>query len=83
LTKDINVVSTVAVGSGVALPTAVAGMEVKIANLSANTLLVYPASADAIDSLGTNAAFSLPGGARIEFFAINATNWFTLNSTYA
>jgi hypothetical protein len=42
LSNSINIVSTVSVGNGVRLPTAITGMEVKIINLSANSLCCLP-----------------------------------------
>jgi hypothetical protein len=83
LTTQINVVSTVASGAGVRLPTAVAGMRVTIMNTSANALAVYPASTAAINSAAANVAFSQAAGARLDFVATSTTQWYTLNATYA
>ena len=83
ITKDVNVVSTVAASTGVIMPTAVAGYELIVINTGANALAVYPATGGAIDANGTNAAFSLAVGARIMFIAVSATQWYTLNATYA
>jgi hypothetical protein len=82
IASEINVVSTVASGAGVALPTAVAGVRVTLINTAANTLLVYPASGGAINSLATNAGYSLPAGGRLEYVAVSTTQWYTLNATY-
>jgi hypothetical protein len=79
----VNVVSTVASGAGVALPTAVAGMRITLINTSANALLVYPASGGAINSGATNASFSQVAGGRLDFVATSTTQWYTLNATYA
>jgi hypothetical protein len=51
-------------------------------NTSANALLVYPASGGAINSLATNASYSLPASGRLEFVCTSATQWYTLNATY-
>jgi hypothetical protein len=83
LTKEINVVSTVASGAGVVLPTAVAGMVIIINNTSANTLAVYPASGGVINSGLTNAAYSHISGASLQYYAINATQWYTVGASYA
>jgi len=83
LAKDINVVATVSAGQGVVLPTAVAGMRITVLNTSGTALSVYPASSGVINSLSTNAAFSLAAGARLDFVATTTTQWFTLNATYA
>jgi hypothetical protein len=83
LTRAINVVSTVSAGQGVVLPTAVAGMRVTVMNTSATAMNTYPASGAAINSLATNAAFSHAAGARLDFVATSATQWYTMNATYA
>jgi hypothetical protein len=82
IASEINVVSTVASGAGVALPTGLAGIRVTLINTSANALLVYPASGGAINSLATNASYSLPASGRLEFVCTSATQWYTLNATY-
>ena len=82
LSKEINIVSTVASGAGVVLPTAVAGMMVTVTNTNGNTLLVYPASGGQINSLGTNAGFT-QGTTTIQFIAPTTTQWYTVGATYA
>lgn len=82
LTKEFNVVSTVTAGSGVSLPTAVAGMRITVLNTSANALLVYPATNGIINSAAANAAYSQPAGARLDYISTTATQWYTLNATY-
>jgi filamentous hemagglutinin len=83
LTKEINVVSTVATGAGVVLPTAVAGMVLIINNTSANTLNVYPASGGAVNSGSANAAYSHTSGASIQYYATSGTQWYTVGATFA
>jgi hypothetical protein len=83
LTKEINVVSTVASGAGVVLPTAVAGMAIVITNTSANALLVYPAVNGIINTAAANASFSQPAGATLQFVAPTTTQWYTVGATYA
>ena len=84
LTKAMNVVSTVPSGTGVILPTAVAGMVVYITNTSsANSLLVYPASGAQINVLGTNNSFVHTSNATITFIAPTSTQWYTTGATYA
>ena len=82
IASEINVVSTVASGAGVALPSGLAGIRVTLINTAANALLVYPASGGQINSLGTNASYSLPASGRLEFVCTSATQWYTLNATY-
>jgi len=85
LTRPINIVSTVAAGSadGVVMPATVAGMRIIVINTSAATLKVYPASGGQINALGTNAAYVLAAGGRLEFVATTTSQWYTLNATYA
>ena len=83
LTKEINTVSTVTSGTGVALPTGVSGMVITIINQSANSLLVYPATGGSINALGTNVAFTAPGGAVLQFVAPTSTLWYTVGATFA
>jgi len=83
LTKEINIVSTVASGQGVALPTAVAGMVLYITNSSANSLLVYPGTSAQINSLGTNAALTQAAGATLQFIAPTTTQWYSVGATYS
>ena len=82
ITKDFNVVSTVASGAGVVLPTAVAGYRITVINTSANALLVYPAVNGIINSQAANAAYSQPAGARLDYISTSTTQWYTLNATY-
>jgi hypothetical protein len=83
LTTEFNQVSTVTSGSGVRLPTAVAGMAISITNTSANSLLVYPATSAAINSLSANAAFTQAAGSTLQFIAMTSTQWYTIGATYA
>ena len=83
LTKEMNIVSTVASGAGVVLPTAVAGMVITITNTSANSLAVYPASGGTINSLAANAAFTQVTTATLQFIAPTTTQWYTVGATYA
>ena len=83
LTSIINNLTTVDALTGVKLPTAVAGTRLLVFNNGVNTALVYPASGADINGLGTNIAFSLDVGAKLEFVAITTTQWYTMNATYA
>jgi hypothetical protein len=83
LTKEVNIVTTVAAGSGVELPTAVAGMIVTVRNSGANALLVYPDTGAAINSLATNAGFSQVANATLQFMAASTTQWYTIGATFA
>ena len=84
IAREVNVVSTVASGAGVVLPTAVAGMCVHLINTAANALLVYPASGGKINALATDAAYSIPASSNmLQFVAVSATQWYTAGATYA
>lgn len=79
--KEINIVTSVNSGTGVILPPSVAGLRVVIRNQGGNTLLVYPPVGSRINSLATNAGYSLANIATvngIEFICSNSTSWFTL-----
>ena len=83
LGNTINVITTVASGAGVVLPTAVAGMTIYITNTSANSLLVYPASGAAINELSTNVALTHATKATIHYVAASSTQWYSVGATYA
>ncbi len=83
ITREMNVVSTVASGAGVILPTAVAGMVVSITNTSANSLLVYPHSGGDINGAATNVAFTHTAGATLQYIAPTTSDWYTVGATYA
>jgi hypothetical protein len=83
LSKEINIVSTVAAGANaVVLPTAVTGMVVTVTNTTANTMLVFPAAGAQINSLGANISFS-QSTTTIQFIAPSSTQWYTVGATYA
>jgi hypothetical protein len=83
LTRPINVISTVSSGAnGIILPTVPAGARIVIVNTSANALNVYPPSGAVVNSAATNAAYSQPAGARLEYISTSTTQWYTLNATY-
>jgi hypothetical protein len=83
LTSVINVVSSVAAGTGVLLPVApnAGGIRVTIMNTSANSLNVYPASNAAINSNGANVAYVQSAGAKLDYVSVGNTQWYTLNAT--
>ena len=83
LTTEFNRVSTVTSGSGVVLPTATTGMAIVIVNSSANSLLVYPATGAAINSLATNVGYSQATLATLQYIAISSTQWYTVGASYA
>lgn len=63
LTKKINVFATVAASSGAMLPGSYApGSQITVMNRGANTLTLYPAPGDVIESGSVNASISISAG---------------------
>ena len=79
LTKELNFVTTAAAGTGVKLPTAIAGMQITVVNRGANTLNVYPETGAQIDALGTNVATTVASNAENVLVASTATQWFIVS----
>jgi hypothetical protein len=44
---------------------------------------VYPAVGGTVNLLAANAAFVVPAAGKLEFVAVSATQWYTLNATFA
>lgn len=84
LTADINIVATATPGSatGVILPASSPAKVVVVINTTAHTISIYPASGGTIDSLATNAAFSLGSGAKLQFAAGETEKWYSLTAVY-
>jgi hypothetical protein len=86
LTAVVNRVVTVATAAdSVKLPatTNVAAgqcIEITVTNAAANSLNVFPATGDAINALGANAAFAVAAGKTATFFCVNAGVWHSLLS---
>jgi hypothetical protein len=78
LSNVFNVVTTVAAGQGVVLPSPKAGDMLIVANQGANLLSVYPASGHSINALSANAALSLAVDVRRIFFAVATNKWYSL-----
>lgn len=83
LTKDVNVVSVVTIGTGVVLPVAVAGMVIIVNNNGVNALNVYPNTNTTINNLTINSPLEQSPGASLQFYATSPTQWYTLGATYA
>lgn len=67
LTQEVNVLGTVASGTGVTLPAGFAGREVSVFNRGLNDLLIYPPVGATINALAVNASFSLASGTGVIF----------------
>jgi hypothetical protein len=77
ITTGITEISTVGtVGDSTTLPSAEAGMIVRIINNGANACDVFPASGDNAGA-GVDTAVSLAAGANITYVAYDVTNWET------
>jgi len=72
LTSQMNTVTTVPVGSGIILPTPVAGQVVYVSNRGTNPLTVYPPSGASIDGLAANAPIVVAVGSTAEVVATSS-----------
>ena len=81
LTSSVNVVSTVAAGSGVVLYSASVPVDSqKIYNAGANQLNVYPPTGFNINSLAANTAISLATNSAIELTCVSTTRFIAILS---
>jgi hypothetical protein len=80
LTTEMNQVSTVAAGTGVALPSATIGGHCVIRNDGANPLLVYPKNGDgaAINAEATDASITIQTDTTAYFESTSATHWYSI-----
>src|SRR3990167_10221315 len=78
ITKDYNQFTVVATtGDAATLPTAVAGREIYIANISSRNMQIFPASGANIDGGTTDASKTLALGDQALFRAISTTKWYS------
>ena len=78
LTNSYNIVTTATADQGVVLPDAATGKSVKVINATSANIKVYPASSEAIDSLGTNVAKNLAPGASLDLVCASGSLWKSL-----
>jgi hypothetical protein len=52
-------------------------------NTSGTNLNVYPASGATINSLATNAAYTLGAGGSLQYYAVSSTQWYTVGASFA
>ena len=77
LVSSINEISTVGTtNDAVTLPSAVAGLNVKVINNGANTLEIWPASGDNLGA-GVDTATTLASGSNLYLVAYNLISWET------
>jgi hypothetical protein len=74
---SIQEITTAASGTGVVLPTGVAGGYVAVVNRGANPVIVYPASGGTINGQSANAGFTLGVNNSVAFLAKSSTAWYT------
>jgi hypothetical protein len=72
LIADMNDVTTVASGTGVSLPAAIAGRSLTIFNAGANALTVYSAGTDTVDG---GASVTLTNTKRCEYICFATGTW--------
>jgi hypothetical protein len=78
LTTMLNRVATVATtGDSVLLPVSKPGMVVTVLNGAGNSMNVFPATGEAINALGANAAFAAATLTVTIFYCLTAGQWFT------
>ena len=82
LTAMMNRVTTVAsANDSVILPTSANGMSLTIINAAAtNSMNLFPATGETINSLGANAAFAVAAGKTVEAYCCTAGQWHTILS---
>jgi hypothetical protein len=78
LTNSYNIVTTATADQGVVLPDATTGKAAKVINATSVNIKVYPASSEAIDSLGSNVAKNLAPGASLDLVCSSGTLWKSL-----
>lgn len=70
-------------GFSAVLPTAAAGLYITVINAGANTLAIFPAGSDQINTLPASAAFQLQPGGVCTFFTTVTSKWHTIASQNA
>lgn len=79
--SSINRFITVAtIGDSGLLPASAAGLDITVINNAANQMNVFPQTGDAINALGANNAFAVPGGKTANFYCCTAGQWHTILS---
>ena len=80
LTKTVNMITTATANQGVKLPTAAAGLTIKIINTTAVTIVVYPNTSDVIDGGTVNVGVNLSPYSSVELVAQDAVDWFRVTN---
>jgi len=81
ITKDISRFTTVGTAADSAVLPASAGSFIgstlRVANASAASMNVFPATGDKINALSANAAFAVAAGTMVAFVCTGPGNWYT------
>ena len=80
LTKTVNMITTATANQGVKLPTAAAGLTIKIINTTAVTIVVYPNTSDVIDGGTVNVGVNLSPYSSVELVAQDAVEWYRVTN---
>jgi hypothetical protein len=80
LTKTINMITTATANQGVKLPTAAAGLTIKVVNTTAVTIKVYPNTSDVIDGGTVNVGVNLSPYSSVELVAQDDTDWYRVTN---
>ena len=80
LTKTLNMITTATANQGVKLPTAAAGLTIKVINTTAVTIKVYPNTSDVIDGGTVNVGVNLSPYSSVELVAQDAVDWYRVTS---
>jgi hypothetical protein len=80
LTKTLNMITTATANQGVKLPTAAAGLTIKVINTTAVTIKVYPNTSDVIDGGTVNAAVNLSPYSSVELVAQDTQDWYRVTN---
>jgi hypothetical protein len=77
LAADVNLFTTVAVGTGAVLTDGAVGTWLKVLNRGASPLLVYPPAGGAIDAGALNAPVTVVVGGGAIFWRNSSTQWYS------
>lgn len=82
LTDDINIISPVTTtGMGVITPTAAVGKTISVCNRGSNSIYVYPASNEYLDTNGLNVPITLPPLGYLVLQCFSTSQWTTSINT--
>ena len=77
LTNTVNIVTSVATGTGVVFSGTPTGVYRIVVNKGVNPLAVYPASGGYIDGNAINVPVTIPVGGFVQFYGSTSTQWYT------